>query len=122
MVAPFNNAAVPDDQDLIGLPDRAEAMGDDETRPSLINFPMASWRCISVRVSTLLVASSRIRMAGSARIARATVDSCRCPWLRLPPSSLRTVSWPRGSRSMKEWALASRAAALISSSVASSLP
>ena len=36
---------------------------------------MASWISTSVRVSTLLVASSRIRIAGSARNARAIVTA-----------------------------------------------
>src|SRR6266700_3437297 len=35
---------------------------------------MAFWICISVRVSTLLVASSRIRISGSARKAREVVS------------------------------------------------
>ena len=48
---------------------------------------MASWMCISVRVSTLLVASSRMRMRGSARMARAMARSWRWPWLRLLPRS-----------------------------------
>jgi hypothetical protein len=45
------------------------------------------WMRASVRVSTLLVASSRIRMAGSARMARAMAKSWRWPWLRLPARS-----------------------------------
>ena len=53
---------------------------------------MACWISTSVRVSTELVASSRIRMAGSARNARAIVSSCFSPALRLVPSSSMTVS------------------------------
>jgi ABC-type multidrug transport system fused ATPase/permease subunit len=53
---------------------------------------MASCTCTSVRVSTELVASSRIRMAGSARKARAMVSSCFWPALTLSPSSLMRVS------------------------------
>ena len=45
-----------------------------------------------MRVSTLLVASSRIRIAGSARNARAIVSSCFCPCDRLLASSLIGVS------------------------------
>ena len=40
---------------------------------------IASWMSTSVRVSTLLVASSRMRMLGSARNARAIVSSCFWP-------------------------------------------
>ncbi|MNV94042.1 hypothetical protein D3C71_1887970 [compost metagenome] len=87
-----------------------------------IKVRMADWMCISVRVSMLLVASSRIRMAGSARMARAMVRSWRCPWLRLLPSAASTVLYPLGSLRMKLSALASLAAAMTSSSVASSLP
>ena len=47
----------------------------------------APWMRASVRVSTLLVASSRMRMRGSARMARAMVSSWRWPWLRLLPRS-----------------------------------
>ena len=53
---------------------------------------IASWICTSVRVSTELVASSRMRMAGSARNARAIVSSCFWPALMLSPSSLISVS------------------------------
>ena len=53
---------------------------------------IARWMSTSVRVSTEDVASSRIRIAGSARNARAMVISWRCPALTLPPSSSMTVS------------------------------
>jgi hypothetical protein len=46
----------------------------------------------SVRVSTLLVASSRIRIAGSARNARAIVSSCLWPAEMFAASSSRTVA------------------------------
>ncbi len=46
----------------------------------------------SVRVSTELVASSRMSSDGSDRNARAMVMSCRSPADRLPPSSSTTVS------------------------------
>ena len=44
-----------------------------------ISLSMPFWINTSVRVSTLLVASSRIRIFGSARKARAMVSSCFCP-------------------------------------------
>ena len=53
---------------------------------------MATWTCTSVRVSTELVASSRMRIVGSARKARAMVSSCFWPALMLSPSSLISVS------------------------------
>ncbi len=60
-------------------------------RPTRSAF-MASWMSTSVRVSTELVASSRMRMAGWARKARAMVSSCFCPALMLSPSSSMMVS------------------------------
>ena len=53
---------------------------------------IASWISTSVRVSTELVASSRMRIAGCDRKARAMVSSCFCPALMLSPSSSITVS------------------------------
>jgi len=53
---------------------------------------MASWMRTSVRVSTDDVASSRMRMAGSARNARAIVSSCFSPAEIDPSSSLTLVS------------------------------
>ena len=48
----------------------------------------ARWITCSVCVSTDEVASSRIRMRGSARRARAKEMSCRCPTESMtPPSS-----------------------------------
>ena len=46
----------------------------------------------SVRVSTLLVASSRMRTGGSATAARAMAMSCRWPAERLAPSAVTGVS------------------------------
>jgi len=44
-----------------------------------------------VRVSTELVASSRIKIFGSARITRAMVNNCFCPCEILSDSSFRMV-------------------------------
>ena len=60
-------------------------------RPASI-VPNARWINASVRVSIELVASSRIRMRGSASTARAKVRSCRWPWLSAPPPSPSCVS------------------------------
>ncbi len=60
-------------------------------RPS-IRRSIARWMEISVRVSTLEVASSKIRILGSDTIVRAMVRSCFCPWLMLLASSFSTVS------------------------------
>ncbi|MNL58239.1 hypothetical protein D3C87_1818610 [compost metagenome] len=70
----------------------------------------------------LLVASSRMRMEGFASITRAMANSCRCPWLRLLPFSASSLSYPSGIRRIKASALASRAASIISPSVASGRP
>ena len=52
---------------------------------------MPFWMRTSVRVSPELVASSRIMILGSARMARAMVSSCFCPWDTLLLSSLTTI-------------------------------
>ena len=52
---------------------------------------MASWTSISVRVSTELVASSRMSRSGAERKARAMVMSCFWPTETLDPSSSMTV-------------------------------
>ncbi len=79
----------------------------------------AFWMRISVRVSMLEVASSKISIGGEVSITRAMQSSCFCPWEMLPPSSEMTVSYPWGSRLMKLWAWAALAAAITSSSLAS---
>ena len=54
--------------------------------------PIAFWMRASVRVSTELVASSRMRIDGSEMNARAMVSSCFSPAETFVPSSLMTVS------------------------------
>ena len=58
-----------------------------------ISWSMALWICSSVRVSTELVASSRISMGLSAIMARAMVICCFWPWDRFT-ESFNTVSYP----------------------------
>ena len=53
---------------------------------------IARWMRTSVRVSTDDVASSRMRIGGSARNARAIVRSCFSPAERFVASSSMTVS------------------------------
>ena len=60
-------------------------------RPAM-SVSIAWTMACSVRVSTELVASSRMRIAGSASIARAMVRSCRWPALTLSASLASTVS------------------------------
>ena len=57
-----------------------------------ISLSMAFCTSISVRVSTLEVASSRISSGRLASSARAMVSSCFCPPERLVVSSLIRVS------------------------------
>ena len=59
--------------------------------------PRMSWSMprpmsISVRVSMLEVASSRMSTGGSATAARAMARSCRCPCERFAPSEVTIVS------------------------------
>src|SRR5438552_15369363 len=64
----------------------------------------------SLSVSRLLVASSRMRIWGRARIARAMASRCCWPPESLTPRSPMNVSYCSGNRSMNSWALARRAA------------
>lgn len=59
---------------------------------SVRSAAIAFWSSSSVRVSTELVASSRISRSGSDRNARAIVISWRSPADRLAPSSSMRVS------------------------------
>ena len=67
-------------------------------RPS-VSLSIAVWISSSVRVSTELVASSRIRIGESCTIARAIVSSCFWPCDSVADSS-STVSYPSGSDMM----------------------
>ncbi|MNP76289.1 hypothetical protein D3C76_1734980 [compost metagenome] len=60
-------------------------------RPEIIRRK-AFWIRISVSVSILLVASSRISIGGSASMTRAIVSSCFWPWDRLSPEPLILVA------------------------------
>ena len=59
---------------------------------SLRSAAIACWTSTSVRVSTELVASSRISSDGSARNARAIVISCFSPALTVAAVVVDTVS------------------------------
>ena len=105
---------------LLRTVDRRWAMTN-TVRPS-IRESMPCSISVSVRVSMELVASSSISTGGSDTAARAIASSWRSPWLRLPPSPVMTVSYPWGRWRIKLSALARRAAARMSSSVASGRP
>ena len=77
---------------------------------------------ISVCVSILDVASSRIRIFGIEIIVRANAISWRCPIESPAPCSFNSVSYPFSIFIMNSCALTAFAAAIISSSVASSFP
>mmetsp|Transcript_16851 Transcript_16851/g.46053 ORF Transcript_16851/g.46053 Transcript_16851/m.46053 type:complete len:109 (+) Transcript_16851:229-555(+) len=90
-------------------------------RPPMSESSAACTTC-SLWASRADVASSSSRMRGFATMARAMAMRCFCPPLSCVPRSPHSVSNLPGSSSMKAWALACCAAALISSSVAVSLP
>ena len=87
-------------------------------RPS-ITSPSAARISCSLVGSTDDVASSRIRIRGSASTARAMAMRWRCPPDSENPCSPMTVSYPSGSASMNSSAPASRAARSTCSSGAS---
>ena len=70
----LDQPAVLEDEQPRRLPQGREPVRDGEHRRPATSRSSASWMCRSVSVSTLLVASSRIRIRGSCRIARAIDD------------------------------------------------
>ena len=121
VAAALDDASLLQDHDRVGVPHRREAVGDDETvRPSMrLSMPCCTWA--SVRVSIEEVASSRIIAGGSATAARAIDQE-----LRLPLRQVRAVTCQHRvvavGQATNESALASFAASMHSSSVASRRP
>jgi hypothetical protein len=74
-----DDTPVVDCDDDVGVADRGEPVSDHEARTPFIMVVSASCSFRSVRVSTLEVASSRIRIGLFARMMQAMVISCRCP-------------------------------------------
>ncbi len=84
-----------------------------------IRTPRPAWMSASDSESRLEVASSRIRIRGSARSARAIETRWRCPPESFTPRSPTTVSYVESNRSANSSTRATRHAARICSSVAS---
>ena len=88
----------------------------------LVSSDSAPWIRCSFSGSMLAVASSRIMIGASFRIALAMEILCFSPPERVPPPSPIMVSYPLGSAMIKSWQRAFFAASIISSSVAPGLP
>ncbi len=73
--------------------------------PMFFIFSRESWMRISVSVSMLAVASSRIMTSGRWMMVRAKLRSCRCPAEKLLPRSRTVSSKPFSILLMKESAL-----------------
>ncbi len=71
MVSPFHDTPIAHDEDRVGAVDGGQPMRYNKTGTPSIIFSKARWTRISVRVSMLLVASSRISIGGSVSIIRA---------------------------------------------------
>lgn len=91
MAALLDNGSVVHYKDAVRVPNGGEAMHDDMklVRPR-ISVSMAFCISNSVRVPPLEVASSKIRMVGFARIARAMAISCSCVPIPATHPSSRT--------------------------------
>ena len=87
-----------------------------------IKCSSASWIKRSVVVSTLAVASSRIKIGGSFNRARAIEIRCFSPTLNFTPRSPTTLLSPSGKRSINVRAFAAPAASSNCSSVAAGFP
>ena len=121
MRAALDDPALVDHQDAVGAHDRAEPVGDDERRAALQEVFPASCTSISVAVSTALVASSSMKMRGSARNARVKQISCRWPRLMLRRARRLRCRSHLASDMIASWLPIALAAAITSSSVASGL-
>ena len=89
----LDDLAVLEDDDQVGVADRREPVGDDERGPAVQQRARSACSIFrSVPMSTELVASSRIRMRGSASSARANATSCRWPSESREPRSPSCVS------------------------------
>jgi hypothetical protein len=75
----LDDLAVLEHDDQVGVADRREAVGDDERGPAREQPVQRLLDRRSVPMSTDDVASSRMRIRGSARSARANATSCRWP-------------------------------------------
>ena len=111
MVALLDDSTLVYHDNPIRVADRAQAVGDDDGRAPVSKRSIASWISASVTVSMLAVASSRIRIRGSARTARAMQINWRCPTDRLAAAFQDAGLVAIGRAAMKSWALASSAAA-----------
>ena len=93
MLAALGDAAVLEHDDLVGVDDGRQAVGDDErgavrARPA----SSAAWISCSVRLSSAEVASSRIRIGGALRMVRAIATRCFSPPDSFRPRSPTIVS------------------------------
>ena len=103
MVAALNDLPVLQHHDRIGVATVESRWAMTKVVRSAISRSMPCSMCFSVRVSTELVASSRIRIGALETAARAMFNSWRCPWLKFAPSPSSIVSYPSGSAMMKSW-------------------
>ena len=86
-----------EDQDAVHVLDRRQPVGDHDGRPAGAGACRASRISSSVSVSTLDVASSRTRTAGSPASARANDSSCFCPTDSDAPRSPPACRAPRAA-------------------------
>ena len=123
MGAALDDAPLLHDHDAVRVLDRGQPVGNDECSPAL-------HQCVHAGLHQFLGAGidgrrgfiqDQRRRVRHCR-ARAMARSCLWPWLKLAPSPVSMVSYPSGRRRMNPSALASFAALMHSSSVASSLP
>ena len=100
MVAQLGDPAVVQDDDVVGVADRREAVGDHDGRPPS-EEPLQG--LLDVKLGLGVDAGRRLvedEDRGSAKSARAKEMSCRWPRESPLPRSLTTVSYPSGSFSM----------------------
>jgi hypothetical protein len=92
MGATLDDLAVDEDEDLVGIDDGGEAVGDDQRGAIPEISVSADWISRSVWVSSALVASSSRRMGGFFRMVRAMATRCFSPPESFSPRS-PTIAW-----------------------------
>lgn len=88
----FNDLSVSHDEDAIRLPDGGEPVRNNKAGAALHH---SGKRALHINFRACIDAARRfiqISIGGSVSITRAILNSWRCPWERLPPSSASTVS------------------------------
>ena len=109
--SPPHHTSRVEDEDLVGIDDRRQPVGDAERRaPARQLAQVVLDLALGGGVRVADVASSRTRIGGFFSTVRAIATRCFSPPESFSPRSPTTVRYPSGVETMKSWMRASRAA------------